>query len=169
MSTQEEDKPIIDVSSDGARKRTFRKLLIGLILVCVGSLSLGLFSSLPETIQMAVDLENESVPPWKVYTEVLCVVVLVALLAWAIYELWNFRSAGLSKLAVVTFAPLFLVQTTPAPSTPFGDYLYGIESVLEGMILLMGWAFPSILTASAGSAAGKKTPHPGQPQGAQSQ
>jgi hypothetical protein len=169
MSTQEKDKPIIDLSCDGARKQTFRKLLIGLIVAFVGSLSLGLFSSLPETIQMAVDLENESVPPWKVYTEVLCTVVLLGLLVWAIYELWNFRSAGLSKLAVVTFAPLFLVQTTPAPSTPFGDYLYGIESVLGGMILLMGWAFPSILTASAGSGAGETPPQPCQPQGAQAQ
>jgi hypothetical protein len=129
----------------------------------------GVFSPLPETIQMAVNLETESVPPWKVYTEGLCVVVLIGLLVWAIYELWNYRSAGLSKLAVFTFAPLFLVQTTPAPSTPFGDYLYGIESVLQGMILLMGWAFPSILTAPAGSEPTAKPPHSGQPQGAQAQ
>jgi len=169
MSTPEDNTPIIDVSSDDARKQTFRKLLIGLIVAFVGSLSLGLFSSLPETIQMAVDLENESVPAWKVYTEILCAVAVLALLVWAIYELWNFRSAGLSKLAVVAFAPLFLVQATPAPSTPFGDYMYGIESLLQGMISLMGWAFPSILTAPAGSAVGEKTPHPGQPQGAQAQ
>lgn len=167
MSTQEDNTPIIDVSGDGARKQTFRKLLIGLIVASVGSLLSGVFSPLPETIQMAVDLETESVPSWKVYTEVLCLVVLVGVLVWAIYELWNFRSAGLSKLAVVAFAPLFLVQATPAPSTPFGDYMYGIESLLQGMLLLMGWAFPSILTASAGSAADEQTPHPGQPQGAQ--
>jgi len=169
MSTQEDNTPIIDVSSDGARKQTFRKLLIGLSVAFVGSLSLGLFSSLPETIQMAVDLENESVPPWKVYTEVLCVVVLIGLLVWAIYELWNFRSAGLSKLAVVTFAPFFLVETTPSVSSPLTDYLDGIGSVFAGMVLLMGWAFPGILTATGGSEAGKKPPHPGQPQGAHAQ
>lgn len=169
MSTQEDTTPLIDLSSDEARKKTFRKLLIGVIAGFVGFLVLGMFSRLPETIQMAVDLENDSVPPWKVYTEGLCAVALLGLLVWAIYELWNFRSAGLSKLAVVAFAPLFLVQTTPSVNSPLPDYLDGIGSVFTGMLLLMGWAFPSILTAPAGSAAGEKPPHSGQPQGAQVQ
>jgi hypothetical protein len=169
MSTEKENTPIIDVSSDDAKKQTFRRLLIGLIFALVGSVALGLFSQLPETIQMAVDLENESVPSWKVYAEGLCSVVLIGLLVWALYELWHFRSAGLVKLAAVTFAPLFLVQTTPAPSTPFGDYLSGIEGIFEGMILFMGWAFPSILTAPVGGGEGGQSNRSGQPEGVHAQ
>lgn len=169
MSTQEDNTPLIDFSSDDARKKTFRKLLIGVIASFVGFLVLGMFSVLPETIQMAIDLEKESVPPWKVYTEGLCALALLGLLVWAIYELWKFRSAGLPKLAVVTFAPFFLVETTPSVNSPLPDYLDGIGSVFAGMVLLMGWAFPGILTASAGSAAGEKPQHAGQPQGAQAQ
>ena len=169
MSTQEEDKPIIDLSSDDAKKQTFRKLLCGTIVAFVGTVAVSIFGQLPEAIQMAVDLENEAIPPWKATIEFVAALVLLGVALWSFYQLWKFQSVGLFTLAVATFAPYFLVQTTASTYTPLTDYLTSVQDALAGMILCMGWAFPSILTAPAGSEAGDKPPHSGQPQGAQAQ
>ncbi len=169
MSTQEDNTPIIDVSSDDARKQTFRKLLMVMIVAFAGTFALTIFGKLPETIQMAVDLEYESIPPWKATIDFVAALVLLGVLLWSFYQLWKFQSAGLFTLAVATFAPYFLVQATASTYTPLTDYLTSVQSALAGMVLCMGWAFPSILTAPAGSEAGDKPPHPGQPQGVQAQ
>ncbi len=169
MSTQEEDKPIIDLSSDDARKQTFRKLLVAMIVAFAGSFGVSIFGQLPEAIQMAVDLENETVPPWKATIEFVAVLLLLGVTLWAYYQLWKFRSAGLFTLAVATFAPYFLVQTTASTYTPLADYLTSVQGVLAGMVLFMGWSFPGILNVTAGTDASIHTPNSGQPQGAQAQ
>jgi hypothetical protein len=161
MSTQEEDKPIIDLSSNDARKQTFRKLLCGTIVAFVGTVALSIFGQLPEAIQMAVDLENEAVPPWKATIEFGAALVLLGVVLWSFYQLWKFQSAGLFTLAVATFAPYFLVQTT--------DYLSSVQNVLAGMVLFMGWSCPGILTAPTGTDASVNTHKSGQAQGAQAQ
>lgn len=169
MSNQEDSTPIFDFSSTETQKQTFRKLLIAMIVTLVGLFALGVFTGLPETLQMAVDLETESVSPWKVTVEALTGLALLALLFWAIYELWNFRSAGLFKLAVAVFAPFFLVQATPSASTPLADYLDGICSVLTGMLLFMGWSFPGILTAPAAQSTPEVPSQVVQPEGAKAE
>lgn len=169
MSTQEDNAPIIDLSSDDARKQTFRKLLIAMIVSFAGTFALTIFGKLPEAIQMAVDLENESVPAWNATIEFVVALVLICVVLWSFYQLWKFQPAGLFTLAVATFAPYFLVQTTASTYTPLADYLTSVQSALAGMILCMGWAFPGILTTPAGSETGKTPPHSGQPQGAQAQ
>lgn len=154
MNTKVENSQVVDLSKRDARKQAFRKLLLAMTAAVVGCFALGVFAfgQNPETIQMALDLEYESVPRWKAYIELFVFVVLLCVLVWAIYQLWNFRSSGLSALAVVTFAPLFLVQTTVDVSTPFASYIGTIESVLAGMVLCMGWASPGIFDATGGNA-----------------
>jgi hypothetical protein len=169
MSTQEEDKPIIDLSSNDARKQTFRKLLCGTIVAFVGTVALSIFGQLPEAIQMAVDLENEAVPPWKATIEFGAALVLLGVVLWSFYQLWKFQSAGLFTLAVATFAPYFLVQTTASTYTPLADYLSSVQNVLAGMVLFMGWSCPGILTAPTGTDASVNTHKSGQAQGAQAQ
>lgn len=169
MSTQEEDKPIIDLSSDGAKRQTFRKLLVITIVAFVGTVALSIFGQLPEAIQMAVDLENEAVPPWKATIEFVAALVLLGVVLWSFYQLWKFQSAGLFTLAVATFAPYFLVQTTASTYTPLADYLSSVQNVLAGMVLFMGWSFPGILAAPTGTDASVDTHKSGQAQGAQAQ
>jgi hypothetical protein len=169
MSSQKEDKPIIDLSSDDAKKQTFRKLLCGTIVAFFGSVAVSIFGQLPEAIQMAVDLENETVPPWKATIEFVATLVLLGVTMWSFYQLWKFQSAGLFTLALATFAPYFLVQTTASTYTPLADYLTSVQSALSGMVLCMGWAFPGILTAPAGTDANADTRTSGNAQGAQAQ
>lgn len=154
MNTKVENSQVVDLSKRDARKQAFRKLLLAMTAAVVGCFALGVFAfgQNPETIQMALDLEYESVPPWKANIEMIVAVVLLGVLAWAVYQLWNFRSSGLPALAVATFAPFFLVQTTASVSTPFVSYLLTVQNVLTGMVLCMGWASPGIFDATGGNA-----------------
>lgn len=149
MSDTAEESPIIDLSTNDAKKRTFRKLLIALIASVLGAITLGIVYPLPEGLQIAMDLESEMVAPWKTTLALIGALALLGTQAWAIFELWHFKASGLAKLAMATFAPFFLLETGPSVSNPLGFYVESLSSILTGMVLLMGWALPSIFQSEA--------------------
>ena len=142
-----QDEPLIDLSTDAGKRKTFRRLLLALIATFGGSLAASAVGKLPEGIEIALALEDEMIPPWKSTFAFLIALTLLGVLVWSLYELWNFRESGLPKLLLVAFAPYFLIATTPSVVTPLSDNLTCVSYVLMGLVLLMGWSTPDIFQA----------------------
>ena len=143
------EQPFIDLSDEAGKRRTFRRLLLALVATFGGCIAASAFGELPESIAVALALEEEMVAAWKNTLASIVVLALLAGFVWAIYELWAFRASGLPKLLLLVLAPLFLVATTPAVMTPFAEYLRELSCVLMGMVLFMGWATPEIFQSQS--------------------
>jgi hypothetical protein len=147
QQTHSQDSPFIDLSNEAGKRKTFRRLLLGLIATFSGSVLAGIFGTIPESIEIGLALEDEMIAPWKSTLAFILMLILLGVLVWSVYELWNFRESGLLKLLLVAFAPYFLIATTPSVVTPLSDYLTCVSNVLMGMVLLMGWSTPDIFQA----------------------
>lgn len=158
MSGKEKQEPFLDVSTLDASRKTLRRLLGAQAAALVAVMALAYFTTLPETVQTALALEDELVPQWRLLLGGLAVLAVLVLYVWGAVELWHFKHAGVSKYLWATFAPLFLFQATPSVSTGLMDFAYTGLNVLSGMILFMCATIPALLDltqelAPAGSAA----------------
>jgi hypothetical protein len=144
MSKNEKHEPFLDVSTLEASRKTLRRLLGFQAAMLVAGIGLTFFTTLPETVQTALALEDELVPQWRLLLGGLVTVAVLVLYVWGAVELWYFKRAGLTKYLWATFAPLFLVQATPSVSTGLMDFVYGVLNVLAGMILFMCVTIPSL-------------------------
>ena len=144
----EPDKITPDYSTLEGGRQYLQSLIGFLILLLVLMLITMFFFSIPEGVQMALDLETELQTGWKTFLEVGVALVLLVLWIWACVDLWRFRKEGVTKLAAVVFMPYFLVQFSPTVNSPVMNYLSGLEQAVMGMTLLLCWTRPELFQAS---------------------
>lgn len=149
----EKNEPFLDVSTVEASRATLRRLLGIQALVVVALVGLMFFTTVPETVQTAIAIEEELVPGWLLILGGVVAMSALVLYVWGAVDLWHFKSAGVSKYLWFTFAPLFLVQATPSVSTGLMDYAFTLVNVLAGMILLMCFTCPAMFRATDGATA----------------
>jgi len=135
-----------DYSTLEGGRQCLQNLIVLLIVLVVLILITVVFSSIPEGMQMALDLEAELQPGWKTFLEVGGGLVLLFFMIWALIDLWRFRKEGIPKLAAVVFMPYFLIQFSPTVDSPFMSYLSNIEVAVMGMILLLCWTRPELFS-----------------------
>ena len=137
-----------DYSTHEGGRECLRMLIVFLIILAVLFLISSLFFSIPEGVQLALELEAELQPGWKTGLEGGGTLVLLVLLIWACVDLWRFRKEGIPKLAAVVFMPYFMIQFSSTVSPPFGNYLEGLSQLVTGMILFLCWTRPEIFLVS---------------------
>lgn len=149
MSKKQE--PFLDLSTVEASRKTLRRLVGTQAALLAAGMALAIFTTLPETVQTALALEDELVPQWRLILGGLAVLAVLVLYVWGAVELWYFKHAGLTKYLWATFAPLFLVQATPSVSTGLMDFVYSAFNVVAGMMLFMCFTNPSLLDSASES------------------
>ena len=140
----DKQKPFLDVSTVAASRKALRQLLCAQAALIVSGMALGYFTEQPETVQMALALEDELVPQWRLILGGLAVLAVIVLYVWGAVELWQFKHAGVGKYLGAAFAPLFLVQATPLVSTGLMDFMSTCDGILAGMVLFMCGTIPGL-------------------------
>lgn len=136
---------------------TLRRLLIVSLSLLVCTFLGSLFFSIPDGVQMALALEEEMVSDSR--SSLFVVIFLAALVAmvWAYVDLWRYRRQGVTKVAVLAFLPLFLLQPSPTCSPPLVEYLISLGDFVTGMILFHCWTSPELFDEQEPAAAGAGT------------
>lgn len=144
----EPDKITPDYSTLEGGRKCLQSLIVFLIVLVVLILITMVFSSIPEGVQMALDLETEIQTGWRTLLEGGVGLVLLVFLIWACIDLWRFRKEGVPKLIAVVFMPYFLVEFSPIVYSPFMSYLTNLELAVMGMILFLCWTRPELFLVS---------------------
>lgn len=161
----ENTNTLIDLADTEARRRTFRKLLM-LLLGGIGASVVGaMFETLPESIEMAIAFENEIIPTWRAWVALIVGGIAIGLMAWTLYDLWNFRTSGVTKFVWLSFFPFFVFQPVPTVGVPFSEYLSGLINMVNGTVLFMCWAYPDMFEPAVAVSASEPafTPTPQAP------
>ena len=136
---------------------TLRTLLIVSLTLMISYFVAAFFCSIPDEVQMALALEEEMVSDSR--SSLFVVIFLAALVAmvWAYVDLWRYRRQGVTKVAVLAFLPLFLLQPSPTCSPPLVEYLMSLGNFVTGMILFHCWTSPELFDEQEPAAAGAVT------------
>jgi hypothetical protein len=137
-----------DYSTPEGGRQCLQKLISFFIVLLVLMMITILFSSIPEGVQMALDLEAELQTGWKTSLQVGGGLVLLFFGIWGYVDLWRFRKEGVLKLTAVVFMPYFLVEFSPNVNSPFMSYLSGLAQAVTGMILFLCWTRPELFLVS---------------------
>lgn len=140
--------PLVDVTTLEARRRTLRLLLkVFLGLLAASLVAEGVFS-LPESMQLAQDMEIDMVPQWRFVAGIITGIAVLGAALWGLYQLWHYRRSGLWWFTLPWLFPLFLVVSTPSVSTAISDYVDGLLAVCVGSVLILCLAMPDTLSDS---------------------
>jgi hypothetical protein len=140
--------PLLDVTTLEARRRTLRMLLKVFLGLLVASLIAEGVFTLPESMQLAQDMELEMVPQWRFAVGIAVSLVVLGASLWGLYQLWHYRRAGLWWFVLPVAFPSFLLINTPSVYTAISDYLNGLVYVCVGAVLLLCLAMPDVLSDS---------------------
>jgi len=149
----------IDLTTRGARRKTFRNLLIASIGFSIAAGVARSLGGLPESVLMALDFEAEMIPPWRMTVVGLMALAIFLVMVWGIYDLWRYRRSGVPKFFGPMLLPVFLLLPGPNVTPPLSGYLYLLSSIACGMLLFMCLTQPDVFEpATADSVRPPATP-----------